>query len=145
MVNSCTGKMGQAVAEAALRAGVELVPFTLCGPGEQKPVDIEGHKIALVGPEERDAKVAELKKQYPNLMAVDYTLPDAIHSMVDFYVKHDIPFVMGTTGGDRAKINAQVSVCLWQYVDEYIGALPSQHAASLSVHGLQPMLCDMRM
>lgn len=109
LVNSCTGKMGQAVAEAALRAGVELVPFTLCGPGEQKPVSIQGHNIALVGPSERDEKIAALKKQYPNLLAVDYTLPDAIHDMVDFYTKHNVPFVMGTTGGDRAKINAQVS------------------------------------
>lgn len=108
MVNSCTGKMGQAVAEAALRAGVELVPYTLCGPGEKKEVNIQGINIELVDPAVRDVKIQELKKRYPNLMMVDYTLPDAIHSMVDFYVNNKIPFVMGTTGGDRAKINAQV-------------------------------------
>eukprot|EP00983_Pelagomonas_calceolata_P067012 1149315-Pelagomonas_calceolata.AAC.2 len=28
---------------------------------------------------------------------VDYTVPDVIHSMADFYVKHRTPFVMGTT------------------------------------------------
>ncbi len=52
--------------------------------------------------------VQELKQRYPHLLMVDYTLPDAIHSMVNFYVQHNTPFVMGTTGGDRAKIHAQV-------------------------------------
>jgi hypothetical protein len=31
MVNSCTGKMGHATAEAVLRAGLTLVPYTFCG------------------------------------------------------------------------------------------------------------------
>ncbi|PNW73325.1 hypothetical protein CHLRE_14g627850v5 [Chlamydomonas reinhardtii] len=111
MVNSCTGKMGQAVAEAALRAGVELVPYTLCGPADvatNATVNVAGHALTLVPPSTRDAVVEELKGRYPHLLMVDYTLPDAIHSMVDFYVKHRTPFVMGTTGGDRAKIAAQV-------------------------------------
>jgi 4-hydroxy-tetrahydrodipicolinate reductase len=81
MVNSATGKMGQAVGEAALRAGAELVPFSLCGPGEEtKSVSIGGHPITLVNPATRDSKIAEIRAQYPRLMMVDYTLPDAIHS-----------------------------------------------------------------
>ncbi|KAG2492224.1 hypothetical protein HYH03_009469 [Edaphochlamys debaryana] len=111
MVNSCTGKMGQAVAEAAMRAGVEVVPYTLCGPSDtvdKSHVSVQDVKMELVPPATRDEKVQQLKKQYPNLVMVDYTLPDAIHGMVDFYTKHDTPFVMGTTGGDRAKILAQV-------------------------------------
>ena len=103
--------MGQAVAEAALRAGVELVPYTLCGPADvatNATVNVAGHALTLVPPSTRDAVVEELKGRYPHLLMVDYTLPDAIHSMVDFYVKHRTPFVMGTTGGDRAKIAAQV-------------------------------------
>jgi 4-hydroxy-tetrahydrodipicolinate reductase len=110
MVNSCTGKMGQAVAEAALRAGIEIVPYTLCGPGETRPVSVQGIDIELLDPSRRDEVLPKLKAQYPRLMMVDYTLPDAIHSMVDFYVKHQTPFVMGTTGGDRAKIAAQVTL-----------------------------------
>lgn len=46
--------------------------------------------------------------RYPNLVMVDYTVPDVIHSMADFYVRHRLPFVMGTTGGDRAKLTQQV-------------------------------------
>lgn len=40
---------------------------------------------------------------------VDYTVPDVIHDMVDLYIKHKTPFVMGTTGGDRAKILSDVA------------------------------------
>lgn len=49
-----------------------------------------------------------MKQQHPNLIMVDYTVPDVIHEMVDLYIKHKTPFVMGTTGGDRAKILADV-------------------------------------
>lgn len=36
--------------------------------------------------------------QYPNLIMVDYTVPDVIHSQAEFYMRHKTPFVMGTTG-----------------------------------------------
>ncbi len=40
---------------------------------------------------------------------VDYTVPDVIHGMAEFYVRHRTPFVMGTTGGDRARLMREVS------------------------------------
>ena len=89
MVNSCTGKMGQSVSESVLRAGLELIPYTLCAPGENATkshvtVGGGGRKmdVELLPPEVRDAKVAELKKKYPALIMVDYTAPDAIHQQV---------------------------------------------------------------
>ncbi|GLC45206.1 hypothetical protein PLESTF_000647200 [Pleodorina starrii] len=112
MVNSCTGKMGQAVAEAALRADVELVPYTLCAPldtTDKTHVSVQGVQLELVPPTVRDAAIADIKARYPHLIMVDYTLPDAIHDMVDFYVRHNTPFVMGTTGGDRARILSEVA------------------------------------
>lgn len=39
---------------------------------------------------------------------VDYTVPDVIHDMIDLYIKHKTPFVMGTTGGNRQQILADV-------------------------------------
>ncbi|GLI67484.1 hypothetical protein VaNZ11_011701 [Volvox africanus] len=111
MVNSCTGKMGQAVAEAALRANIDLVPYTLCAPLDvenKNHVTVQGIKLELVPPSVRDTAITEIKARYPNLIMVDYTLPDAIHDMVDFYVRHNTPFVMGTTGGDRARILSEV-------------------------------------
>jgi 4-hydroxy-tetrahydrodipicolinate reductase len=103
MVNSVTGKMGTAVSEAALRAGLTVVPYSLCaaGPAEtQKSVTIGSTNIQLVGPgKARDDLMEQLKKQYPRLVIVDYTVPDVIHEMADLYVQHRTPFVMGTTGG----------------------------------------------
>jgi dihydrodipicolinate reductase len=52
--------------------------------------------------------LAQVKQQHPNLIMVDYTVPDVIHDMVDLYIKHQTPFVMGTTGGNRAQILADV-------------------------------------
>eukprot|EP00877_Chromochloris_zofingiensis_P003502 jgi/Chrzof1/13152/Cz07g21240.t1 len=112
MVNSCTGKMGQAVAEAAVRAGLELLPYTLCGAGEaaaKSHVQLAGHQVQLVGPDSRDDLIQHVKAAHPNLIMVDYTVPDVIHDMANLYVKHKIPFVMGTTGGDRAKLAADVT------------------------------------
>ena len=87
------------------------MPYTLCGPNDvadKSHVAVAGLQVELVPPATRDAVVQDIKRRYPNLVMVDYTLPDAIHSMVDFYVAHRTPFVMGTTGGDRALISKQV-------------------------------------
>lgn len=39
-----------------------------------------------------------------DFICIDYTHPSAVNSNAEFYVKHGIPFVMGTTGGDRDKL-----------------------------------------
>lgn len=44
------------------------------------------------------------KKEYKSLIVVDYTCPDAVNSNAELYVEAGIPFVMGTTGGDRQKL-----------------------------------------
>jgi 4-hydroxy-tetrahydrodipicolinate reductase len=44
--------------------------------------------------------------QYPGLIVIDYTLPSAVNSNGHFYCEHNVPFVMGTTGGDREKLLA---------------------------------------
>jgi dihydrodipicolinate reductase len=76
MVNSCTGKMGRAVAEAATRAGLQVAPYTLVGAGESgATIDVAGQAMQLVGPDERDAVIERLKQQHPNLIVVDYTIP----------------------------------------------------------------------
>jgi 4-hydroxy-tetrahydrodipicolinate reductase len=41
-----------------------------------------------------------------NLLAIDYTHPSAVNANGRFYVRNDIPFVMGTTGGDREQLLA---------------------------------------
>jgi hypothetical protein len=63
MVNSCTGKMGQAVANAALRAGLTLAPYTLCSDkeaAEKGTVEVAGQQLQLVGPSTRDEVIAQV-------------------------------------------------------------------------------------
>ena len=43
----------------------------------------------------------EVKDAHPDMVVIDYTLPAAVNSNCDFYCEHGVPFVMGTTGGDR--------------------------------------------
>lgn len=70
-----------------------------------------------------------------NLIIVDYSQPDAVNKNAELYCKHKIPFVMGTTGGDRKKLeetvrNSEISaviapnmakqiVALQAFMDEY--------------------------
>ncbi|GAX77624.1 hypothetical protein CEUSTIGMA_g5067.t1 [Chlamydomonas eustigma] len=104
--------MGQAVGEAAVRAGLELIPYSFCSSKDSKTksqIDVGGISVELVGPgQDRDNLIKTLQSQYPNMITVDYTVPDVIHDMVDMYIKHGMPFVMGTTGGDRNRISKEV-------------------------------------
>ena len=57
MVNSCTGKMGHATAEAVVRAGLELIPFTFCGTSQGVAVGsigVSGIPVERVSTERRD-------------------------------------------------------------------------------------------
>jgi 4-hydroxy-tetrahydrodipicolinate reductase len=111
MINSCTGKMGQEIAAASLRAGLTLVPFTFCGASEasaRETVNVEGRDVKLVGPADRVAVANAVREQYPGVIMVDFTVPAVIHEMTSFYVQNQLPFVMGTTGGDRARLLKEV-------------------------------------
>jgi 4-hydroxy-tetrahydrodipicolinate reductase len=46
--------------------------------------------------------------EHPGMIVVDYTLPAAVNANADLYVACGAPFVMGTTGGDREKLLADV-------------------------------------
>lgn len=39
--------------------------------------------------------------EHPDMIIIDYTLPMAVNDNGRFYNEHGVPFVMGTTGGDR--------------------------------------------
>lgn len=102
MVNDCSGKMGHAVAEAVVEAGLTLVPFAFTGSTEGGTVACGGIAVQCITPDQNwDEKIEELKGQYPGMIVVDYTIPTAVNSNAAFYAKHGVPFVMGTTGGDR--------------------------------------------
>jgi len=96
MICGMPGKMAQIVAEACTRRKFCVIPYSLTGE------DItEWNGFALLSSLERDNKIGQILNEYPNLIAVDYTHPNAVNGNAEFYVKYKIPFVMGTTGGNR--------------------------------------------
>lgn len=116
MVNGMPGPMAAAAAEACLRKGLDLAPVAMTGP------DIEASTISVVdsvtgksasvklipasAKDEIDAAVEGVKTAVgpDNLLAIDFTHPSAVNGNALFYAEKGIPFVMGTTGGDRDKL-----------------------------------------
>lgn len=109
MVAGLPGNMGRIVAETCLERGLELVPFSLTGADVQiDSAEVMGRSIRLLKPADRDAAMASVRAAFPGFICIDYTHPSAVNSNAEFYVRHGIPFVMGTTGGDRAALNSLV-------------------------------------
>jgi 4-hydroxy-tetrahydrodipicolinate reductase len=72
--------------------------------------DLEGGpattvRLVAANTPEADALGAELKAAHgDNLIAIDFTHPTAVNPNSEFYAKHGIAYIMGTTGGDRDKL-----------------------------------------
>lgn len=110
MVNGIPGNMGKIVAETCVKRGLELVPFSLTGEIiVENESEVAGKKIQLLKPSNREARIGEVLEKYPGLIAVDFTHPSAVNDNAKFYVAHKIPFVMGTTGGDREALKKLVA------------------------------------
>ena len=110
MVCGVGGKMGRATAAAVVRrGGFELIPMAL-GKGRAGVVDVDGVAVTVIDVDAEDGE-AVLKKAmetYPGLIVVDYTLPESVNANGELYVKCGVPFVMGTTGGDRDALLREV-------------------------------------
>lgn len=110
MVNGIPGNMGKIVAETCVKRGLELVPYSLTGEIiVENESEVAGKTIQLLKPSNREERIGEVLAKYPNLICVDYTHPTAVNDNSAFYVKHKIPFVMGTTGGDREALTKLVA------------------------------------
>ena len=48
--------------------------------------------------------INEIKKKEGSFISIDYTHPSAVNSNAEFFCSNSLPFVMGTTGGDRKKL-----------------------------------------
>lgn len=119
MVNGMPGPMATAAAEACLRKGLKLAPIAMTGP------DVEEYTItvtdAVTGTssdvrlipssnvDELTAAIAGGKEAADKFLAIDYTHPSAVNANAQFYIDNQLPFVMGTTGGDREKLMADVT------------------------------------
>jgi len=111
MVNGIPGNMAQAVAGHVLNdKRFQLVAHSLTGPevtAASQVVDLTA--VGLIRPDTREAAVASLKAKEGNFISVDFTHPSAVHANAEFYCRHGLPFVMGTTGGDRSRLEALVT------------------------------------
>lgn len=101
-MNGCTGKMGVSVAEAAASRGLHLVPVSFSSRERlDKTVQIGDTSIEIYGPSAREDVLSSVVDEFPDVVVVDYTAPDSVNSNAELYCKLGVPFVMGTTGGDR--------------------------------------------
>lgn len=101
--------MGHSAAEAAVRAGVSLVPVSFASAADVArlgSIDVGGVDVSLRPPEALAETLAEAKALHEHLVVVDYTLPTAVNANVASYASAGVPFVVGTTGGDRAALAA---------------------------------------
>jgi 4-hydroxy-tetrahydrodipicolinate reductase len=110
MVNGIPGKVACTVARHVQGdRRLRLIPCSFTGPEIQEHDHaIEGTAIRLIRPEAREAAVRELREAHGDFLSVDYTHPGAVNANAEFYCRHGLPFVMGTTGGDRRRLEDTV-------------------------------------
>ena len=133
MINGIPGNVAATIfAHAVKDTRFKILPFSLTGPDAPESHTVEGVEIALISPDKRSEKIDAIKKEYGAFVAVDYTHPTAVDANVAFYCDKALPFVMGTTGGDREKIRD----------DANNAAIPSVIAPNMAkqIVGLQAMI-----
>ncbi|RZB29951.1 MAG: 4-hydroxy-tetrahydrodipicolinate reductase [Desulfobacteraceae bacterium Eth-SRB1] len=103
MVNGIPGNMAGNVAKHAINDDrFELIPYTLTGPEiTEDKHNIDSIAVTLIRPENSEQAIARIIEKEGAFISVDYTHPLAVNSNAEFYCKLGLPFVMGTTGGDR--------------------------------------------
>jgi 4-hydroxy-tetrahydrodipicolinate reductase len=140
MVNGMPGPMATAAAEACLRKGLSLSPIAMTGP-DVEPSTITVHdtvsgnsaNVKLIPSTQIEEIITSIEKVrnkvgIENFLAIDYTHPSAVNYNAMFYAKNSIPFVMGTTGGDRGQLmrdmeNAKASAVIAPNMGKQIVAL----------------------
>jgi 4-hydroxy-tetrahydrodipicolinate reductase len=80
----------------------ELVPYSLTGPEiTAAQHSVAGAAVTLVRPEDKAARIGDIRDRHGDFISVDFTHPSAANENAGFYCANRLPFVMGTTGGDR--------------------------------------------
>ncbi|OEU47716.1 MAG: dihydrodipicolinate reductase [Desulfobacterales bacterium C00003060] len=106
MVNGLPGNMSTKAAEHVLQdSSLKLIPYSLTGPEiEATETQIGSDTVRLIKPDERQEMMESVKKAEGMAICVDYTHPDSVNDNAVFYCENGLPFVMGTTGGDRTRL-----------------------------------------
>ncbi len=110
MVNGLPGKMATELAKKLIASKrFEVLPYSLTGQ-EINIGSFEVNPIAvyeLLKPDAREAFIGKISTQKPDV-SIDFTHPLAVNANAEFYARHKLNFVMGTTGGDRTKLEQTV-------------------------------------
>jgi 4-hydroxy-tetrahydrodipicolinate reductase len=103
MVNGLPGNVATVIVKhISADSRFELIPFSLTGPEiEESALEVGNVSIGLIRPDRREPELAGILNRYGTCISVDYTHPAAVNSNATFYCQNSLPFVMGTTGGDR--------------------------------------------
>ncbi len=110
MVNGLPGNMASNVVKHALEDDrFELIPQSLTGPEiiDTETV-IDSVSIGLIQPKDREEAILAIKDTEAPFLSVDFTHPSAVNSNADFYCRHGLHFLMGTTGGERRSLEETV-------------------------------------
>ncbi|MFO7707547.1 MAG: dihydrodipicolinate reductase [Desulfobacterales bacterium] len=110
VVNGIPGKVACTVAaRVQADARFELLPVSLTGPEIRLAEHaVAGVSIALIQPAARGDAMESIRARHGRFLTVDYTHPSAVNPNAQFYCRTGLPFVMGTTGGDRAALEETV-------------------------------------
>ena len=110
MVNGLPGNMAANVVKHDLKDNrFELITQSLTGPEiTDTETIIDSVSFDLIQPQDRDPSIIAIKDKEGLFLSVDYTHPSAVNSNAEFYCRHGLPFVMGTTGGDRQELEETV-------------------------------------
>jgi 4-hydroxy-tetrahydrodipicolinate reductase len=106
MVNGLPGNMSTKAAEHILQdRSLKLVPYALTGGEiEASETQIGSEAVRLIKPDMRQQMIESIKTAEGTVICVDYTHPNAVNDNAAFYCENRLPFVMGTTGGDRTRL-----------------------------------------
>jgi 4-hydroxy-tetrahydrodipicolinate reductase len=110
MVNGLPGNMSTKAVEHILQdSSLRLIPYALTGPEiEATETQIGSDAVTLIKPDARQQTIESIKRDEGTVICVDYTHPNAVNDNAAFYCENGLPFVMGTTGGDRARLSETV-------------------------------------
>jgi 4-hydroxy-tetrahydrodipicolinate reductase len=111
MINGLPGNVAATMARAAQSdPRFQLIPASLTGPDiYETSFHVDEISVTLIKPDERETAVSKIRQEFGDFIAIDYTHPSAVNANARFYIQQHIPFVMGTTGGDRTALEADVS------------------------------------
>lgn len=110
MINGLPGNVASIIARHFVSdKRFTLIPYSLTGPEiEADKCLVDDINLSLIRPDKRHAAMDDIIASYSHLICIDFTHPTVVNDNARFYCERSIPFVMGTTGGDREALVATV-------------------------------------